>query len=112
MDIIEEIRSLKAERKALVLAHNYVRPELQELAEDDLLLFEVPGLAQRLVAVAQRDVVEEGLPRLGLRIFRVHFQLLSAEPKSKKGADTKNPPGEAGSEVCDKSVSATRHRGP
>ena len=33
MNIIEEIRSLKAERKALVLAHNYVRPELQELAD-------------------------------------------------------------------------------
>ena len=33
MDITAEIRALKAQLNALVLAHNYVRPELQELAD-------------------------------------------------------------------------------
>jgi quinolinate synthase len=31
--LIEEIKALKAQRNALILAHNYVRPELQDLAD-------------------------------------------------------------------------------
>lgn len=33
MDIAREIRRLKVERKALVLAHNYTRPEIQDIAD-------------------------------------------------------------------------------
>lgn len=33
MDITEEIASLKAERKAVVLAHNYCLPEVQDIAD-------------------------------------------------------------------------------
>ena len=33
MTLTEEIKALKAQRNALILAHNYVRPELQDLAD-------------------------------------------------------------------------------
>lgn len=32
-DLIEEIKQLKAERKAVILAHNYVKAELQDIAD-------------------------------------------------------------------------------
>lgn len=33
MDIVEEILELKAKRNALILAHNYTRPEVQDIAD-------------------------------------------------------------------------------
>ena len=33
MTILEEIAELKAKRKALILAHNYTKPEIQDIAD-------------------------------------------------------------------------------
>ena len=33
MDIVEKIQQLKKEKNAVILAHYYVRPEVQEIAD-------------------------------------------------------------------------------
>ena len=32
-DLVEEIRRLKAERDAIIIAHNYQNPEVQDIAD-------------------------------------------------------------------------------
>ena len=54
MDIVEEIRQLKTARKAVILAHNYTRPEVQDVADftgDSL------ELARRAAAVEAETIV-------------------------------------------------------
>ena len=71
MELIEEIKSLKAQRNALILAHNYVRPELQDLADftgDSLEL-----------SIKARDAKAPLMVFCGVRFMAETAKLLSPE---------------------------------
>ncbi|MFX0014279.1 MAG: quinolinate synthase NadA [Promethearchaeota archaeon] len=58
MDIIEEIKSLKKDHNALILAHNYQDPKIQELADFSGDSF---GLAQKSMQIDNELVVFAGV---------------------------------------------------
>ncbi|MGI6101446.1 MAG: quinolinate synthase NadA, partial [Bacillota bacterium] len=53
-DLVEEIRRLKAERDAIIIAHNYQNPEVQDIAD---IVGDSLALARAAAKVPQSVIV-------------------------------------------------------